>query len=209
MKRLYWLSLVVFVALGAVSSSVAQPGAQQASGGTIERDLVGGAALIFRRPENPKTLAGGGRISGSRDRTPHLRTQDQILAKGNEARSAAAPRYSEAEGQYKLAAKQDPEDHRAFAGLGNIYLDQGRFSDAIDAYRDALRLKPDYQLVYLPLGFSLIRSNRYAEAIDTYNQLLKMDPKTEEFDKNEEANKMLTRHYRAPFVVPQIEEGKA
>jgi hypothetical protein len=33
---------------------------------------------------------------------------------------------------------------------------------------------------------------------------LKMDPKTERFIDNAEADKLLTREYRAPFVVPEI-----
>jgi len=32
---------------------------------------------------------------------------------------------------------------------------------------------------------------------------LKMNPKTERFSDNEKANDMLTRHYRAPFIVPE------
>jgi hypothetical protein len=30
-----------------------------------------------------------------------------------------------------------------------------------------------------------------------------MNPKTERFENNEAANKLLTRDYRAPFVVPE------
>jgi hypothetical protein len=30
-----------------------------------------------------------------------------------------------------------------------------------------------------------------------------MDPKTEKFTNNPEANKLLTREYRKPFVVPE------
>jgi predicted dehydrogenase len=36
----------------------------------------------------------------------------------------------------------------------------------------------------------------------TLGQVLNMDPKTEEFIDNPEANRLLTREYRAPFVVP-------
>jgi hypothetical protein len=35
---------------------------------------------------------------------------------------------------------------------------------------------------------------------------LEMDPKAEHFVKNDEANQMLTRDYRAPFVVPSADK---
>ena len=37
----------------------------------------------------------------------------------------------------------------------------------------------------------------------TLGPVLKMDPKTEKFIGNPEADKLLTREYRAPFVVPE------
>ena len=37
----------------------------------------------------------------------------------------------------------------------------------------------------------------------TLGAVLKMDPKTERFIGNAQADEMLTREYRAPFVVPK------
>jgi hypothetical protein len=37
----------------------------------------------------------------------------------------------------------------------------------------------------------------------TMGEFLKMDPKTEKFIGNAEADKLLTREYRAPFIVPE------
>ena len=37
----------------------------------------------------------------------------------------------------------------------------------------------------------------------TLGPVLTMDPKTERFEDNEAANKLLRRDYRAPFVVPE------
>jgi hypothetical protein len=37
----------------------------------------------------------------------------------------------------------------------------------------------------------------------TFGEFLQMDPKTERFIGNPEADKHLTREYRAPFVVPE------
>src|SRR5215216_4997475 len=152
-------------------------------GGSLLRDITGGAALIFRAPQNPTVHAsggqgtlGGGKIRPDRGAKPAVRQQDTIIARANAARSAPRPRYDEAEQQYQLAARIAPDDARAYAGLGNVYVDQGRFAQAVDAYQKALKVKPDYNGAYLPLAFSLARLNRYPEAIDVYKETLKRDP---------------------------------
>ena len=132
--------------------------------------------------------AGGGRTTGSaRTRTPPVSAavaQDRIIARGNAARSAPTPRYSEAEEQYKLAATQDPKDARAYAGLGNVYLDQGKFADAVASYKEAIKVKPEYAAAYQPLGYSLARLNRHNEAAEALNAGLKYDPDNAEIYNN-------------------------
>jgi tetratricopeptide (TPR) repeat protein len=160
--------------------------AQDITGGGILRDITGGAALIFRTPQSPAVhmtggqgTMGGGRV---RSRRPQVRQQDKIIARANAARSASKP--SEAEEQYKLATKIAPDDARAFAGLGNVYVDQGRFGEAVTAYQQAIRVKPDYSAAYLPLAFSLARLNRYPESIEVYQQTLKFDQTSPEVFNN-------------------------
>jgi hypothetical protein len=41
------------------------------------------------------------------------------------------------------------------------------------------------------------------EATLTLGPVLEMNPKTERFTNNEAANKLVTREYRKPFVVPE------
>lgn len=154
-------------------------------GGSLLRDITGGAALIFRAPQNPVVQLSGGATGGGRvrdSRKPPVRQQDSIIARANAARSASKPRYDEAEQQYRLAAQIAPDDARAFAGLGNVYVDQGRFAEAVDAYQKALKVKPDYNGAYLPLAFSLARMNRYPEAIEVYQETLKRDPSPEVYN---------------------------
>jgi tetratricopeptide (TPR) repeat protein len=181
-KPLFWL-----LCLGlAVAVSQAWPSvtAQDiAGGGSLVRDITGGAALIFRAPQNPTVsggATGGGRVKPGKK--PPVRKQDSIIARANAARSAPKPRYDEAEQQYQLAAQIAPDDARAFAGLGNVYVDQGKFAQAVDAYQKALKVKPDYNGAYLPLAFSLARMNRYPEAIDIYKETLKRDPGPEVYN---------------------------
>jgi tetratricopeptide (TPR) repeat protein len=171
-------------------------GQDQPGGGSLPGDATGGAALIFRKPDNPPLhkasgassgTAGGGRISrGARTRAAATAAMahERVIAKANAARSAPTPRYREAEDQYKLAATQEPNDARAHAGLGNIYLDQGRFNEATLAYRQALTVKADYVPAYQPLAYSLVRLNRYPEAIETFKQALQYDPNNAEIYNN-------------------------
>jgi len=211
-----FLLVVLFLFADYVITAHAQG---QAGGGSLPGDAMGGAALIFHKPDNPPThtgsgsstgAVGGGRVSGGRasggrtsgGRTSGGRTSggsgaraattavskaaahEQVIAKGNAARSAPTPRYSEAEQQYKLAAKEEPNDARAHAGLGNIYLDQGRFNEAVEAYRQVLKLQANYHQVYQPLAYSLVRLGRYAEAVDTLKAALQYDPKNPEIYNN-------------------------
>jgi tetratricopeptide (TPR) repeat protein len=179
-NRLFWLCCLI------VSVGVAVTAQDITGGGSLLRDITGGAALIFRAPSNPTVqlsgATGGGKVKTKNK--PPVHKQDPILAKANAARSAPKPRYDEAEQQYRLAAQIAPDDARAFAGLGNIYVDQGRFADAVDSYQKALKIKPDYNGAYLPLAFSLARMNRYPEAIDVYQETLKRDPAVPEVYNN-------------------------
>ena len=152
--------------------------AQDGGGGTLPGDILGGAALIFRKPDNPPV--GGGRISARPQPRAKIRAQNQLIAKGNAARSAATPRYSEAEQTYLQAARQDPDDVRAFVGLGNVYLDQGKFAQAVEQYQRAIKVRPEYVDTYMPLGFALVRLNRLPEAIDIYNHVIKVEPENPE-----------------------------
>src|SRR5688572_20660705 len=119
--------LIVGVAIGVTAQDIT-------GGGSLLRDITGGAALIFRAPQNPTVSSGatgGGKVK--QGRKPPVRQQDSIIARANAARSAPKPRYEEAEQQYQLAAQIAPDDARAFAGLGNVYVDQGKFTQAVDA----------------------------------------------------------------------------
>ena len=167
---------VLLFASGLISVSA------QDGGGTLSRDIVGGAALIFRKPENPPV--GGGRVTDRHPRRPTSKAQDQIIARGNAARSAPTPRYSEAEREYRQAATVDPMDARAYAGLGNVYIDQGRFADSVDQYQKAVKLRDDYTDAFMPLGYALVRLNRYSDAIATYNQTLALEPDNPEIHNN-------------------------
>jgi tetratricopeptide (TPR) repeat protein len=182
----------------------------QSGGGTLPADPVGGAALIYRKPDNPTVVEATESPAPSTpaervpSRTRTLATpatpakvaaQNKRITRGNAARSAPTPRYSEAEQEYKLAAQEDPADARAHAGLGNVYLDQGRFKDAAEAYEQAIEARVDYVPAYQPLGYSLARLGRYADAAERLRQGLQYDPNNPEVYNNLSFAHVHSEHY--------------
>ena len=161
---------------------------QDPGGGSLLRDLTGGAALIFRAPQNPTIQpattgrVGGGRTTGRRTPKPPVRQEEQFIARGNAARKAAKP--VEAERQYRLAAEAAPNDARAYAGLGNVFVDQQEFEKAVKAYRNAIERNKEYKAAYLPLAFSLARLGKYEEAIKIYEDLKVQEPTNPEVFNN-------------------------
>jgi tetratricopeptide (TPR) repeat protein len=181
-------------------------GQEPTGGGSLIKDITGGAALIFRAPKDPvvhiasavQNAASGGKTKDKKQPPPKPvdRKQDPIIARANAARSAPTPRYAEAEEQYRLAAQVAPDDARAFAGLGNVYVDQGRFADAADAYKQALKVKQDYNAALLPLAFSLARLERYQESIEIYQEALKAEPSNPEILNNLSFSYIHTNRYQ-------------
>jgi lipoprotein NlpI len=102
---------------------------------------------------------------------------EAAIEAGNNARDEKPVNYEEAERAYKVATQLAPGDPRAFEGLGNIYLDQGRNEDAVTAYRKAAELKTKNPQVYESLGDAYYRLGKYSEAIEASTQSLRLDPK--------------------------------
>lgn len=185
MKTNHGLTLLLSLIVALVAGGACQVAQGQAGGGTLSGDAMGGAALVFRKPDNPAaSRSGGGRLPAGRKARSAAVTQDRTIARANAARSAPKPRYSEAELQYRLATRQDPNDARGHVGLGNVYLDQGKFAGAALAYQQALKVKPDHLPAYQPLGYALVRLRRFPEAIETLNEALKYDPNNAEIYNN-------------------------
>jgi Flp pilus assembly protein TadD len=119
-------------------------------------DITGGAALIFKRPENPTT---GDRknATANKQRAAADETNDKVedaIALGNAARDRKPPDFESAEKAYRLAWKLNPRDPRPYLGLGNLYWDQRRYAEAAQAYRDALRYidRSDSRSLYVALS---------------------------------------------------------
>jgi Flp pilus assembly protein TadD len=131
-------------------------GVMRAQQNTPPRDILGGASLLFKPPQNPPTHRRKNQENISADApvgqnskavvsppaTDDLSDKvEDALALGNAARDRTPPDFVYAEKAYRLAWKLNPRDPRPYVGLGNIYFDQQRYPEAAKAYKDAINLK--------------------------------------------------------------------
>lgn len=133
MKNLGRLSLMISLLI-----TIAAP--IHASQNPSRPDITGGAALIFNRPENPKSRSRDEETSKQRSSKDEKNDQvEDAIELGNAARDRKPPDFESAEKAYRLASKLNPRDARPYVGLGNIFWDQRRFAEAAKAYREAVR----------------------------------------------------------------------
>lgn len=151
-------------------------------------------AAAINRPSNPKE-----------DRNNAVRTRagksiGEAIAAGNAARDKSD--YQQALIQYRKAMGLNPNEARAYYGLGNIYSDLQCNDSAIDAYLSAIRLKKDFPEAHTALGYTYSRNNRYEDAEAEFRLVLNKTPN------NSEANiglgLLFARRERYPEAVDQI-----
>jgi tetratricopeptide (TPR) repeat protein len=71
----------------------------------------------------------------------------------------------EALAAYRDAARLDPKDAEALAGIGWALMELGNYKDAEQSLRKAIELDPDYSSPYLSLAYVLQELNRHEESI--------------------------------------------
>lgn len=163
--------------------------------GTPPKATKAATTVTTARPaDTPKPIRGrlGGLVKPSPERQPtpadppqptitptpaesEFNDIDDAIEAGNTARDQKPPNYAEAERAYKLAAKLKPDDWRAFVGLGNIYLDQGRDEEAVAPYRKAIELKGNSPEVLEALGDVYFRLGRYEESISASSESVRLN----------------------------------
>jgi tetratricopeptide (TPR) repeat protein len=98
---------------------------------------------------------------------------EDAIASGNTALDAK--NYGEAESQYRRAIALNPQDSRAYYGLGNAYFYQTRYTDAIEPYKQAISLNSNDWLVYYYLGITYDYLFRHAEAAEAFQQAARLN----------------------------------
>lgn len=141
------------------------------------------ATLLLFTADLRSTLAqdlpGEGRISRSK-RAPNPAINrvpspfDRAIDQGNRARDINA--YGEALAHYRQAQKLNPQDVRAYYGLGNVYSDLYCNDSAIKAYLTALDLKKNYLEARVGLGYAYAEEERYDDAQEQFQRALEIVP---------------------------------
>ena len=72
---------------------------------------------------------------------------------------------------------KSPQNHRAYASLGNAFLLQDMLEEAVFNYNEALRIRPDYGETHSNLGFALMQQDKIEDAILHYEMALRIVPK--------------------------------
>jgi tetratricopeptide (TPR) repeat protein len=82
----------------------------------------------------------------------------------------------EAEEQYKLALKADPNDVATHYNYGNLLIEQGRKEEAEEQYKLALKADPNHAATHSNYGILLVEQGHKKEAEEQYKLALKADP---------------------------------
>lgn len=94
--------------------------------------------------------------------------------RGNAAR--ALDQIDEAEAQFRLALRLDPQYALAWYNLGGVLQDKGELNDAVDAYRNARQFAPDLTAASNNLALALQALGHTDEAITVLAQVLSRHP---------------------------------
>jgi len=96
--------------------------------------------------------------------------------------SEVSKQYSNANRHYWAATRLDPNDYRAYFGLGAVYVDglqrntTASHSEAIKNFQKVIELKPDLAEAYVGLAYASAQNQEYAQAISAAQKAIQLKP---------------------------------
>ncbi len=134
------------------------------------QDIMGGAAIVFKRPQRLRDLVGGASMLVVK-RQPRPSRPTEV------ARVTPADRRRPPRETGTATARVTEEDKgEAFKNQGNTYYDLGQFAEAIAAYQNALKHTPKDSFIYNNLGAAYFSVGRNKEATEAFNKALALKP---------------------------------
>jgi protein O-GlcNAc transferase len=128
---------------------------------------------LFMEMERPQEAADS--LARSFRIEPQLRTEPAYILVFAKALGATG-RANDARLAYEEAAKLDPRDVEAQAGIGWQLFEDGKYQDAEQPFRNAIEINPDYAYAYDMLGRVLRELGRHEESIPVWQSLVALRP---------------------------------
>jgi Tfp pilus assembly protein PilF len=91
--------------------------------------------------------------------------------------SHAKNQYDDAIEEFEIAIKLDPQEPKAYSGLGQSYQAKSRLDDAITFYNKAIAIDPNFANAYNHLGLALQAKKQLDAAIGAFQTAIKIEPK--------------------------------
>lgn len=94
-------------------------------------------------------------------------------------------KYTEAEDEFRLAIKSDPNFALAYYGLGTLYFSKmGRVEEAISVFKERISKVPAEKRLYLGLSSAYIKSGDLDNAEKAIREILLIDPNDNDAQQN-------------------------
>ena len=162
------LGSFVLVFLLAVQGLFGWP--QDLAGGAsslVGQDIIGGAAVAFKRPPRVRDISGGASMMLVKRRAPRRPTEPTEIARNKPSPQPGVP-----ETDTNPAASND-EKAEVYNNQGNTFYSVGEYAKAIDAFKQALTFKPNDPLTFNNLGAAYFALNQNSAAIEAFQNAVK------------------------------------
>ncbi len=136
------------------------------------QDIMGGAAIIFKRPKRLNDLAGAAAMMVVKRQPRSSGRPVEIARNTSPDNRKAGVRPGETE--VASSATSDNDKAEAIKIQANAYYDQGQFALAVEAYKKALKYSPQDAVIYNNLGASYFSLARNSEAADAFEKSLEL-----------------------------------
>ncbi len=169
------VSMVLAFSLGtAMVCGLAPQGVSGGASAFQGQDIMGGASVVFKRPQRVRDIVGGAAALMVVKRSPKPPARPTEVARNNPPdRRRPRPRPGETPVEPTLT---DADKGEAFKNQGNTYYDLGDFPKAIEAYLNALKHTPKDAVIYNNLGAAYFSSNKNSEAAAAFKKSLVLKP---------------------------------
>src|SRR5258705_9229908 len=146
------------------------------SGSFQGQDIMGGAAIIFKRPERMRDLVGGAAMLVVKRQTRPSSTRPGDIAR-NTTPDRRRPNTNTRPGTTEVAnvVVSESDKAEAFKNQGNTYYDLGQFAQAVEAYQNAAKKTPKNTVIYNNLGAANFSLNNKRQAADTFKKYLALE----------------------------------